>query len=134
MALLEEYATVYLTIADTSNLYPGLDRLMYRLASQLRVDVDTLGRIYEVNSDSLVVPRDDADAWAGAYFPRRSEGNSLSIEYLSWYTEHSGPGTFALFTGIWPSRSAADSARTQQLPHYSSTFILEARIYTGCIH
>lgn len=132
----DEYATVYITVADTGHDYRALALRMYGLAGPLLAEVDTMGRIYDPESDSLIVPRDDEDEmWAGAYFPRRyGSVQSLSIEYLSWYTDRSAPGTFALFTGIWPTRVAADSAASAQRRAAPGTFVLEASIYMGCMH
>ncbi len=129
------YDTVYITIADTGSDYHALDRRMYALEKLIPASIDTMGRYYDERSDSLKLPADDEDEiWAGDYFPRRYRGNELSLEYLSWYSDKSGPNTFALFTGIWPDRPAADSAASAQRRAVPGAFVLEATIYMGCMH
>lgn len=130
-----EYDTVYITIADTGSNYHVLDAMMYALRGMLPATVDTLGRFYDEGRDSLVLPLDVEDEiWAGDYYPRRIEGGELSLEYLAWYTDRSLPNTFALFTGIWPSRASADSAVSAQRHAAQKAFVLEASIYMGCMH
>jgi len=126
---------LFVVIADTGHSYAVLDRHMQRLASLIQADIDTMGRYYDPVRDSILLPIDDEDElYAGQYFPRRFEGNTLSIEYLDQYDTTAVPGTMALITGLWSGDQQADSALRRVRMHMPRAYRVRARLYQGCMH
>ncbi|MGV3541453.1 MAG: hypothetical protein ACO1OQ_16675, partial [Rufibacter sp.] len=83
-----EYATYYVTIADTGQSYFPLRAEMVRLSKEMNLPVDTMGRYYDRKKDLIVLPEDDEDeVYAGDYFPRRNPDAFLSLEYLDLYQD-----------------------------------------------
>jgi hypothetical protein len=131
----EAMANVAVTIADTGRTYEALHRMMHLLASVLPAEIDTMGRYYDPVRDSILVPMDDEDElYAGQYYPRRFEGNTLSIEYLDQYDTTAAPGTMALVTGLWARDQQADSALQLLRMHMPRAYKVDALVYQGCMH
>jgi hypothetical protein len=131
----EAMADVVVTIADTGRTYEALHRMMRRLASVLPAEIDTMGRYYDPVRDSILVPMDDEDElYVGQYYPRRFEGNTLSIEYLDQYDTTAAPGTMALVTGLWANDLQADSALQLLRVHMPRAYQVHALVYQGCMH
>jgi hypothetical protein len=97
--------------------------------------MDTMDRTYNEAKELIALPEDhDDEIYAGDYFPRRYPAASLSIEYLSFYQEGTGKKTMALVAGIYDNKSGADSALRILRGILPAAYIVESRIYMGCIH
>lgn len=131
----DDMVQLVVIIADTGRSYWAVQREMYLLADMLPADIDTMGRYFDVDRDSILLPLDDEDVlYAGQYYPRRFEGNALSIEYLDMYDTTAAPGTMALVTGLWATRQQADSALQLLRVHMPRAYLVHARVYQGCMH
>jgi hypothetical protein len=129
------YDTLYVTVADTGHSYLQLDSLMHVLAMATGRAVDMGGRVYDVASDSIILPRDNEDVlYAGHYIVRRFPSATLSIEYLDWYVARAEANTMALVTGLWIMESDADSALAAVRHRNPRAFKLKSVLYQGCIH
>ena len=131
----DDMVQLVVTIADTGRSYEAIHREMHLLADMLPADIDTMGRYYDVVRDSILLPLDNEDElYAGQYYPRRFEGNTLSIEYLDMYDTTGAPGTMALVTGLWATDQQADSALQLLRVHMPRAFLVHTRVYQGCMH
>lgn len=131
----EAIVDLVVTIGDTGRTYAVLHRQMQLLALALPAEIDTMGRYYDRARDSILLPLDDEDElYAGQYYPRRFQGNTLSIEYLDMYDTSAAPGTMALVTGLWATRQQADSALQPLRVHMPRAYLVHARVYQGCMH
>lgn len=131
----EEYATYYVTIADTGNAYFPIRNEMLRLHQALAQPIDTMRRYYDLQKKMIVLPEDDEDElFAGDYFPRRFPSATLSLEYLTLYQKKAGEETIALVTGIYQQKASADSALAMLKKSARKAFVAKAEIYVGCIH
>ncbi len=130
-----EMATYYIVAADTGLDYYVLNREMFELHKRLKMDIDTLGRIYNPQKNLIALPENDEDEmYRGEYYPRRYPAEFLSLEYLSWYLEGEESKTIALVSGIYEEQESADRALTALKREAPSAFILRARVYIGCMH
>ena len=131
----DDMMQLVVTIADTGRSYGVLHGKMAMLADMLPAEIDTMGRYYDLVRDSILLPLDDEDElYAGQYFPRRFEGNTLSIEYLDMYDTTAAPGIMALVTGLWATDQQADSALQRLRVHMPRAYLMHARVYQGCMH
>jgi hypothetical protein len=130
-----EIDTFYIVVADTGNDYYELRDQMLSISNTANLIIDTMGRYYNEQKKLIQLPDNDEDeVYRGDYFPRRFPSESLSLEYLTLYNSISGDNTIALVTGIFETKHSADSARQSILNIQPKTFVLESRIYTGCMH
>lgn len=125
----------FVVIADTGLDYYALNKKMYDLNKQLRLDVDTMNRYYNKKKNEIILRENDEDKmYAGQYFPRRFPSESLSLEYLDTYQEGAGKKTIALVAGIYENSKSADSALKVLKTADNKSFTLKAAINTGCAH
>lgn len=88
-----------------------------------------------MNRQKLILSESDEDEiYAGSYFPRRFPSENLSIEYLEFYDDKADSLTFALVSGIYETKSKADSALKAMKKFEPNAFLLKSRIYIGCMH
>ncbi len=131
----EDYNTVYLVVADTSADYRALNRKMYSIQDAFGIAIDTLGRYFNETTKKLVLPEDNEDEiYAGDYIPRRLISETMSIEYLGFYTPKSKDKTFAIVTGIFGLKSQASTIQKKLVKDYPNSFVLESKIFMGCMH
>ncbi|ALI99411.1 hypothetical protein [Rufibacter tibetensis] len=131
----EEYATYYVTIADTGRAYYPLREKMLALSKALPLPIDTMGRYYDAKKALIVLPEDNEDEmFAGDYFPRRNPDAHLSLEYLDLYQKKAGEKTIALVSGIYEKKASADSALRILKNSASNAFMVKTEMYIGCIH
>jgi hypothetical protein len=129
------FATYFVVVADTNPSYYFLHKKMFRLAQQLNLPIDTMGRYFNKTKNIIALPDDDEDElYAGDYFPRRFPSQHLSLEYLNLYQEIAGEKTIALVTGIYETENSADSALTILKQKEKRGFKLKANIFVGCMH
>lgn len=131
---IDGYAIYYLVIPDTGKEYHSLRELMFSIHEKLKLPIDTMGRYYDVQKEQIILPEGVADAYAGEYFPRRSETYSLSIEHLSFYNNGADQKSMALVAGIYESNISADSLREVFHHNGFTAFVLKTNMYVGCMH
>lgn len=132
---MNDYATVYVVVADTGQDYYPLQRAMYRLSSQLSIPIDTMNRYYNAQKNEIVLADDDEDEmYRGEYFPRRFASAVLSLEYYRIYNDTTTDKNIALVAGTYESAKSADSALALLRPLAPHSFGKVARIYVGCMH
>ncbi|MBC5836820.1 hypothetical protein [Flavobacterium muglaense] len=130
-----ENATYYLVIADTSQVYAKLHKKMFSLTNQLHQPIDTMGRYYNKEKNSIVLPDDaDDELYAGGYYPRRFPSKTLSLDYLNFYNDKAGEKTIALLAGIYESQTSADSALVHLKKIEHKAFTLKTKMYIRCMH
>lgn len=125
----------FLLIADTARNYSLIRTSASKLFSLCNIEFDSLGRVYDAQIDSVIIPRNAEDEiYSGQYVHRRFPSNSSSIEYLSAYQTHSSHNTFALVAGIFDDFKKATDAALLITSDFPKLYILKTRIYTGCMH
>ncbi len=130
-----DYAEYYVVIADTGENYLSLQQTMLALSKTTGIKIDTLDRSYRSDKNLIALPDNyDDDIYAGDYYPRRSPGTFLSIEYLNLYKEDSPEKMMALISGIYENKSSADSALEVVNNTKMYAFIQKTKMYIGCIH
>src|SRR5262245_40484266 len=73
-----EYATFFIVIADTGQEYYPLHDKMFKLNTQLKLDIDTMDRYFNKTKNLIALPDDAEDEmYAGSYFPRRFPSENL---------------------------------------------------------
>jgi hypothetical protein len=130
-----DYTTYYMAIADTGRNYYKLDEKMYDLSIMLNFPIDTMGRHYDRRKDNIILSENDEDEmYRGEYYPRRSPGEHLSLEYLTFFDTSADLKTIALIAGIYETQRAADSMVRLLREHSSIAYTLKGHVYVGCMH
>lgn len=133
----DEMQEAWVLIGDTSQNYFALDAKMYLWAKQLNWGIDTMERYYNTKKKALVVSEKSEDEmYRGEYFPRRFGTETLSIEYLSTYSQYTTANTFALVLGIYNSEAEAIKALNKciKVSQTSYVYVLPTQLYMGCMH
>ena len=131
----DEMQEAWVLIGDTSQNYFALDAKMYLWAKQLNWGIDTMERYYNTKKKALVVSEKSEDEmYRGEYFPRRFGTETLSIEYLSTYSQYTRANTFALVLGIYDSEAEAKKALNKSIKVSQRAFVLPCNLYVGCMH
>jgi hypothetical protein len=108
---------------------------MLAVNKTLNIKIDTLGRFYNRKKNLIQLPDNaDDEVYAGDYFLRRGEGESLSLEYLNAYKRGSNEKMMALLSGIYEKKSSADSALAILKRYDDHSFVVKTKIYMGCVH
>jgi hypothetical protein len=131
------YATYYAVVADTGREYYPLLKLTLKISKKTRGKIDSMGRSYNNNTakDLIALPDDDLDEmYAGGYYPRRSPGTELSLEYYNYFAQNADDKTIAIIAGIYENKISADSALQLLKKDFSKAFVLKSEIYIGCMH
>ncbi len=130
-----ENATYYIVVADTGLDYDRLRQKMLSLNNDLRIPIDTMGRLYNKSKNLIALPDNDEDEeYAGQYYPRRFPSEHFSLEYLAFYDREAGEKTIALVSGIYENESRADSAMIVLRKSEKEAFKIKADIFIGCMH
>ena len=133
----EQYMNAYIVIADTSQNYVELRKKMFDINEKLKTEIDTMGRGFNREKNLICLPENDEDEiYAGDYFPRRYPSETLSLEYLVYYTNGKKPteGTIALVTIITDNKEKADKKLAAIKKYSDKAFIVNSQIYMGCMH
>lgn len=131
----DDYEVMYIAVADTGTDYYKLSNQMYLLSKAYGMPIDTMDRYYNAKKDEIVVSDTDEDEmYRGEYFPRRSTGESLSLEYLRVYSEHTRDKNIALVAGMYSTQKGGDSMRTIIARQAPNSFVVKANVYVGCMH
>jgi hypothetical protein len=130
------YMDAYIVVADSSFNYYDLREKMIDLSKELSIKIDTMGRGYDESRKLICLPENDSDElYAGGYFPRRHPSEKLSLEHIEYYTkgiEPKGGETIIIVVGIFDNEKDAKISQTKIKS--SKAFILNIRIYMGCMH
>jgi hypothetical protein len=125
----------FLIIADTAQNYYSIRSQVNILSTKYNIEFDSLGRIFDAQIDSIIIPRNSEDEmYAGQYVPRRFLSSTSSAEYLSAYQTNSSNNTFALVAGIFETIQNATDAALIITSDFPKLYILKTRIYIGCMH
>jgi len=133
----DQYMNAYIVVADTSQDYIELREKMFDLSDKLKLEIDTMGRGYSKTKKLISLPDNhDDEIYAGDYFPRRYPTETLSLEYLEYYTEGVNPteGTIALILTITDNQEIASTTLKRVQQYTESAYIINTRIYMGCMH
>ena len=133
----EQYMNAYIVISDTSQNYFELRQKMSDLNKKLKTEIDTMGRGFNKTKNLICLPENDEDEmYAGDYFPRRYPSETLSLEYLIYYTNgnKSSEGTIALVTIITDNKEKAEKKLAEVKKYSDKAFIVNSEIYMGCMH
>lgn len=133
----EQYMNAYIVISDTSQDYSELRQKMFDLNEKLKTEIDTMGRGFNREKNLICLPENNEDEiYAGGYFPRRYPSETLSLEYLVYYTNGKKPteGTIALVAIITDDKEKADKKLVEVKKYSDKAFILNSQIYMGCMH
>lgn len=131
----DDYANYYVLMVDTGQQYAPLREGMERLSSAAGLKIDTLNRSYRLDKDLIALPENDEDEmYAGDYFPRRSPGDFLSIEYLNFYDERAKEKMMVLIAGIYDEKNLADSALSVIRKSGHSAVSRKIKMFVGCLH
>jgi len=133
----EQYMNVFIVVSDSSKDYFILREKMFQLSKNLAIEIDTMGRGYNKSKNLICLPDNDEDEiYAGDYFPRRYPSETLSLEYLDYYSNGDKPtgGTIALVIMITDEKESAEKKLKQIIKYSEGAFILNTKIYMGCMH
>ncbi|WP_069675962.1 hypothetical protein [Formosa sp. Hel1_33_131] len=133
----EQYMNAYIVVSDTSQNYFELRQKMLNLNEKLKTEIDTMGRGFNKKKNLICLPENDEDEiYAGDYFPRRYPSETLSLEYLIYYTNGKKPteGTIALVTIITDNKEKAEKKLAEVKKYSDRAFIVNSQIYMGCMH
>ncbi len=130
------YMDAFIVIADSSMDYFEIRTKMLDLSIDLNIGIDTMGRGFDKSKNLICLSENDSDEiYAGNYFPRRYPSEKLSLEYLDYYrkgTEIKGIDTIILVVGILDNKKQAKALLNRI--KLSKAYILETKIYMGCMH
>ena len=133
----EQYMNAYIVVSDTSQNYFELRQKMFDLNEKLKTEIDSMGRGFDKKKNLICLPENDEDEiYAGDYFPRRYPSETLSLEYLIYYTNGKKPteGTIALVTIITDNKEKAEKKLAEVKKYSNRAFIVNSKIYMGCMH
>ncbi len=130
-----DYSNYFIVIADSGSKYNPLDKLMYSLSEFTKIKVDTMNRYYNLEKKHIVLPDNDEDEiYRGDYYPRRGGNDFLSIEYTALYDKKSTEHNMCVVAGLFETKKSADSLLQIIKPFAGKAFVVEAKIYEGCLH
>jgi len=128
-------ATKFVIIVRGGTDYNQLRRQMMSLSDKSGWEVDTLGRGFIQETGQIALPINHEDElYAGHYFHKRYDTESLSVEYLSAYQESANSDILALVAGIYSDRSTAQEALKRLKRYEPEAYLLESQLYMGCAH
>jgi len=133
----EQYMNAYIVVADTSQNYFQIRKKMVDLNEKLKTEIDTMGRGLNKKKNLICLPENDEDQiYAGDYFPRRYPSETLSLEYLAYYINEkkTTDGTIALVTTITDNKEKAQKKLAEVIKYSNRAFIVNSKIYMGCMH
>jgi len=131
------YSNSYVVILETSNDYFALRKKMFNLSKELNIEIDTMDRGFDRKEKIISLPENYEDIiYAGFYYPRRFNSETLSLEYLNYYKDDSKflEGPMALVTMITSDKKEAEERLKSIKMYEKKAFILQARIYIACMH
>jgi len=132
----EMFMNAYVVIADTSSDYHVLRNEMFELSESLSMKIDTMERGFNEAKNLICFPLNHEDEmYAGEYYPRRYTSEWLSLEYYEYYSDvNQRSGTIALVAAITESKEHADSLSMKIQKYAKGAFVVQSRIFIGCMH
>lgn len=133
----DQYMNAYIVISDTSQNYEELRQKMFDLHKHLNSEIDTMGRGFSKKKNRICLPENEADEiYAGQYYPRRYPSETLSLEYLNYYTKEKigEESTIALVILITESQEKAENKLVEVKEYAADAFMIKSKIYIGCMH
>ncbi|WP_207535643.1 hypothetical protein [Desertivirga arenae] len=131
----DDWAEYYVLMADTGQNYQPLQKAMKEVSHLTNIKIDTLNRSFRADKNLIALADDDEDEmYAGDYFPRRFQGNFLSIEYLSSYLDDAPEKTMVLIAGIYDNKASADSAFQVISSKGVKVQNRKTKMFIGCLH
>lgn len=135
VAEVDNYATYYVVIVDSSISYYDLHQKMFTLHNSMKIAIDTMGRYFNATKNRITLPENDEDEmYAGEYYPRRFSSETLSIEHLKVYKADASQSMMCLVAGIYTATSFADTLCSTLKPKESKVFVKKSKLYIGCMH
>jgi hypothetical protein len=130
-----ESAIFYLiTLAEGKN-YDSLETFAKKAASSLNLKYDQLGRIYKPEKGIVVKDDDEDEMYRGEYYPRRFEGNFVSIEMKKAFIDkENDPMRMLVISNIFSKPSQADSMLKIARVKFPSVKSVQTILFTGCMH
>lgn len=130
-----EETDFFVVICDTGTDYYLLRNQMLRMSQIIKSPIDSLDRYYDTDKKELILPEKYEDEmYAGQYYPRRFEGDFMSIEYLNQFNDKSNPKTLAIVAGIYANKSEADNRKMLLNQNGFIAHSSKCKLYTGCMH
>lgn len=131
-----DFMDAFIVVSDTSKDYSMLSEKMGLLSEKTNFEIDMMGRGFDKTKNLICLPADDEDEiYAGDYFPRRSPSETLSLEYLDYYSnEEESTGNIALVVMITDELKKAERKLKQIRKHSENAFIVKTKLYMGCMH
>lgn len=133
----EEMQDYYIIVADEGYDYDALQKKGLEVADLLKVNFDQKGRIYE-SGKGIIVPYDDKDeVYRGEYYPRRFEGEEISIEMHDYYALEDAPTDttrMILVAGMYETPEKAQIVLQKLKPFVPGAELMEREMYIGCLH
>ena len=130
-----EETDFYVIVCDSGADYFSLRNKMIEIAETGKVQIDSLERYFNAEKNELILPEKHEDQmYAGAYYPRRFEGDFLSIEYLNQYHKNSNDKTLAIIAGIFANKNEAEQRKMLLNQNGFLATNSKCRLYTGCMH
>jgi hypothetical protein len=130
-----EYQTFYLvTIAEGDN-YDSLLEVAQSAAKSLHLKVDLMNRRYDPEKGIVVNDDDEDEMYRGAYYPRRSPGNFVSIEMkYAFIDNEKNHMRMLVISNIFENASQADSVLNIAKADFPSARAVKADLFMGCMH
>jgi hypothetical protein len=127
-----------LTITEGYN-FDSLKAVSKEVADRLNTTVDYMGRIYDPSKGIIVPPDDEDEIYRGEYFPRRFEGNTISIEMgyaLADSTERikGDRMKMVVVAGLFTERNTSDSILGIVKSSFPAARVITRDLYVGCMH
>lgn len=133
----EEMQDYYIIVAGEGYDYDSLRNGASEIASLLRVNLDQKGRIYE-SGKGIIVPYDDEDeVYRGEYYPRRFEGEEVSIEMHDYYTLEGAPTDttrMLIVAGMFETPEKANAVLQKLKNYVPEAKLIKRELYIGCMH
>lgn len=133
----DEYMNAYVVVLDSSQNYYKLHKMMTEISTKQRIEIDLMGRSYSKEKNLICLPDDDEDEfYAGGYFPRRYPSENLSLEYLYFYEDEKkvDDKVIALVAMITDDKAEAEKYLTKIKKSAKNSFLINSKIYMGCMH
>jgi len=134
-----DFQTYHILTVTEGYSFDSLDAVSKEVAEKLDTKLDYMGRIYDPSKGIILSPDDEDEIYKGEYFPRRFEGNSISIEMgyaLADLTERlkGDRMKMVVVAGLFQERNKADSVLNILKAFFPHSQVIARDLYVGCMH